>query len=249
MVSVVFGVTLFGVRHGSTTMLQPVVAGAGGSMVQGLMVLFFSMSNQANGLEIYAEVPHHTPAKFLRLSTPVFFIVTVAYIAVGLTGMATFGPQTQSNILQNFTFGSDFMLTVAFAGIAIKTALTFPLLVVPTREAIFHMRGVANMADVPTRVWVESTVAICSVALVLALLIPSITSLFELIGALTCGLFCFLLPAIYALKLGPRYFGAMSGRMKFAECAVLAFMLLLGSFACTVGTYFSIVALLQPPVA
>jgi amino acid permease len=242
----IVAITLHGYRFGLQSNLTPLYGDSQG-ILGSLPLLFFAFTNQVNGIEIYSELPieTRTPWNFIKRALIAMTGVSIAYILVGYAGLAEFGSAVKGNVLKNYTVGTDVLLTCAFLGIGIKTILTFPLLMFPTREALFHLQGVENIAGISIKVWVMATTVMGFFCFGLGILIPNIIVLFGLLGAVCASLFAFILPALLALRF-KKYWEGRTGTWVQLERLALYITLIAGVVCAVAGTYYSVLALIAP---
>jgi amino acid permease len=242
-------VTVHGFRFGDLRNLSPTI-GTPSNLIRSFPLLFFAFTNQVNGIEIYGELPMETrsPGGFLRCVLVAVAGVFCSYVLVGYFGLMEFGAAVQGNILNNYDVTADVLLTCAFLGILIKTVLTYPLLVFPAREALFHLYGVEKMEDVGIRTWVGSTFIVGVFVLFLGILIPNIIVLFGLIGAICASFFAFILPSLLGLSF-KKYWADRSSWWAIAERVFMVVTLVTGVFCAVAGSYLAIVDLFYAPAS
>jgi sodium-coupled neutral amino acid transporter 7/8 len=135
-------------------------------------------------------------SKFTFCAVISMLICFAAYTTVGYFGYATFGNgKVPSDILQGYT-DKSVMLTVAIIAIAVKNFTTYPIVLYCGRDALL---GILNVDLNRISVRVIVTLIWFILSLVIAILVPDISPVINLLGTLS-AMFIFVLPGICLLQ-------------------------------------------------
>ena len=152
-----------------------------------------------------------------QVGTYSMIVCCSVYLIIGATGYFGCLDATQNNILINFPFllpptttmGSDGKIVqvqnidplMAFAqgAIALTIVFAYPLNIFPCRFTIEMMLFTEWR---PNRIrFFALTTFLVALSLLLAVLVPGIAVVFGLMGATTSAFVCYILPALFALKI------------------------------------------------
>lgn len=144
----------------------------------------------------YACMKDRHLGKFTICAVISMLICFVAYTMVGYFGYATFGNgKVPSDILQGYA-DKSVILTVAIIAVAVKNFTTYPIVLYCGRDALLGIFNVdlnrIGVRVIVTLVWFLSS-------LVIAILVPDISPVINLLGALS-AMFIFVLPGICLLQ-------------------------------------------------
>lgn len=144
----------------------------------------------------YACMKDRHLGKFTFCAVISMLICFTAYTTVGYFGYAMFGSgKVPSDILQGYT-DKSVMLTVAIIAVAVKNFTTYPIVLYCGRDALLGIFNVdlnrINVRVIVTLVWFI-------LSLVIAILVPDISPVINLLGALS-AMFIFVLPGICLLQ-------------------------------------------------
>lgn len=144
----------------------------------------------------YACMRDRNLSKFTVCAVVSMLICYATYSVVGYFGYATFGSgKVPSDILQGYTDKSA-AVTVAIIAIAVKNFTTYPIVLYCGRDALLGIFDV-NLDQIGVRVIVTLIWFILS--LVIAILVPDISPVINLLGSLS-AMFIFILPGICLLQ-------------------------------------------------
>ncbi|KAJ8908603.1 hypothetical protein NDN08_005308 [Rhodosorus marinus] len=184
------------------------------------------------------------PEKFKQSIYWMYATLGLAMAVVGFMGYGIFGTEAKINIFDNFTWnasvaaGNIFMLLAFFGALvigniismmAIQTVLKIPLLGWGKPKSYGMPAGV-------TRTLLR--VALVTLELFLALLIPFIGDLVGLTGAFSSTILTFMFPCI-------AYWVVFNKRMSIYTKLVCAFLIVLSVFICIIGAYGALVGLVD----
>lgn len=141
----------------------------------------------------YACMKDRQIGKFTLCSIISMIICFFAYSTVGFFGYATFGiGKVPSDILQGYTDKST-TLTIAIIAIAVKNFTTYPIVLYCGRDAILSLFG--RDVDCHFMIRFILTIVWFVLCLVIAILVPDIAPLINLMGSLSAA-FIFVFPGI-----------------------------------------------------
>lgn len=144
----------------------------------------------------YACMKDRNLCKFTLCTVISMLICYGTYSIVGYFGYITFGSgNVPSDILQGYT-DKSIVVTVAIIAIAIKNFTTYPIVLYCGRDALLGIFN-ASLHRIGLRVIVTMIWFILS--LVIAILVPDISPVINLLGSLS-AMFIFVLPGICLLQ-------------------------------------------------
>lgn len=144
----------------------------------------------------YACMKDRNLCKFTLCAVVSMLICYGTYSVVGYFGYITFGNgKVPSDILQGYTDKSA-IVTVAIIAIAIKNFTTYPIVLYCGRDALLGIFDVSldrlGIRAIVTMIWFV-------LSLVIAILVPDISPVINLLGSLS-AMFIFVLPGICLLQ-------------------------------------------------
>lgn len=146
---------------------------------------------------MYACMKERQLGKFTISAVISMIICLTVYTIVGILGYATFGTgKVPSDILQGYSDKST-IVTLAIVSIAIKNFTTYPIVLYCGRDAILSLLSTFVDENVKMRSFITSVWFIAS--LIIAILVPDISPVINLLGALSAT-FIFILPGICLLQ-------------------------------------------------
>ncbi|EFN61783.1 Putative sodium-coupled neutral amino acid transporter 7 [Camponotus floridanus] len=168
----------------------------GYEILQIIPIICFAYQSHMTAIPTYACMKDRHLGKFTLCVVISMLICFGAYSIVGYFGYLTFGSgKVPSDILQGYTEKSV-VLTVAIIAVAIKNFTTYPIVLYCGRDALLGIFNV-NLDRIGVRVAVTLVWFISS--LVIAILVPDISPIINLLGALSAT-FIFVLPGICLLQ-------------------------------------------------
>eukprot|EP00743_Colponemidia_sp_Colp-15_P003816 GILK01004116.1.p1 GENE.GILK01004116.1~~GILK01004116.1.p1 ORF type:complete len:562 (+),score=86.08 GILK01004116.1:152-1687(+) len=207
-----------------------------GSIARSLSIFIFAFSCQTNVFSVYQDLMYPSARRMTKVARRASGISLFVYVGMGVFGYLMFNKSTQGNILDNFKgdIPSDLMVMFAEIAMVFTLLLAFPLNIFPCRYTIDIM---LFLGKPPSRIrFILLTVLVVGAALALAIAVPGINVVFELLGGTSSAFVCFILPGLFYLRLrkGPWY-----SRQKLpAFCLVVG-----GSFLGILSTTFSVLNL------
>jgi len=144
----------------------------------------------------YACMKDRNLCKFTLCAVVSMLICYSTYSVVGYFGYVTFGSdKVPSDILQGYTDKST-IVTVAIIAIAIKNFTTYPIVLYCGRDALL---GILNVSLDRIGIRVIITLIWFVLSLIIAILVPDISPVINLLGSLS-AMFIFILPGICLLQ-------------------------------------------------
>lgn len=176
-------------------------------------------TNHTNLYEIIAEMERPTKKRISTLIHVTTFMCTVLYATMGVAGYLRFGSDTQDDIILNYSDTSvspsvpksrQKLMTSGSIGIVLCLILSFPLLLFPCRNC-FHIILRAWMQSNwcpagarhfdPNVYFVFETLVLVGCAFGLSVVVPNLSTVFGLTGAITGSLLVYILPSWFYLLL------------------------------------------------
>jgi len=173
--------------------------------MEGLAIITFAFTMQVNVPSLYEELPQRSTRRMSVVTARCMSLCTVCYLLVGLAGYRDAPTSPNGNLLGNYCIASSRLpsrlMQAAFVAMAFSVVMAFPLNVHPCRYALdVLLFGRQGWADRQLR-HVGLTILIAGSGLLVALYVPGINVVFQLMGSTSSAFVCFVLPAIFALRL------------------------------------------------
>ncbi|GBG32604.1 Sodium-coupled neutral amino acid transporter 1 [Hondaea fermentalgiana] len=165
-------------------------------LILALSIFNFSFVFHFNAIPLFKSLPepHRNLATMRRIIAGSIMTCFVLYSMLGIAGFALFGSDVEGNILNNFD-ASDDGINTARAAIAICCFLCLPLLEHPLRGTILTMFRLSHSSSARCIV----TATLMALQFVVALLVPSIKTVFTVTGGGAVVGFCYVFPVCIAL--------------------------------------------------
>ncbi|KAL0100682.1 hypothetical protein PUN28_019224 [Cardiocondyla obscurior] len=168
----------------------------GYEVLQIIPIICFAYQSHMTAIPTYACMKDRNLCKFTLCAVISMLICYGAYSVVGYFGYVTFGSgKVPSDILQGYTDKSA-IVTVAIIAIAVKNFTTYPIVLYCGRDALLGIFD-ANLDQIGVRVIV--TLIWFVLSLVIAILVPDISPVINLLGSLS-AMFIFVLPGICLMQ-------------------------------------------------
>lgn len=178
---------------------------------QAVPVITFALTCHAQAPPIHFELSNHTATRFRFVIAITYTICCILYISNGTFGYILFQDQTSDNVLNNF--GTDDWLantaricvtfTITFSyplmNFAFRTAFDFIVFDMGYKAIFGEMKNVhpkQNISVPSHRRYILETVIAGILVWILNVLVPSISVIFGLIGALAGSCIVFIFPAL-----------------------------------------------------
>lgn len=171
-------------------------------IIQAFPIIMFAYTCQVNVFSIFDELERASRQRMVKVTNRSVALCFLLYSLVGVFGFLEFRLHTCGNVLQNFI--ADFKagavgVVLMYVAIALTIVMSFPLIVYPCRctlEAV-ALRYFPP-SDFRHAMW---TVLISGGSMGIAMLVPNISVVFQLVGGTSSALVCFVLPALFAIRL------------------------------------------------
>ncbi|XP_076244781.1 sodium-coupled neutral amino acid transporter 7 [Calliopsis andreniformis] len=161
--------------------------------LQIIPIICFAYQTHMTAIPMYACMKDRNLGKFSMCAIVSMIICFATYTVVGISGYATFGAgNVPSDILQGYT-DKSIILTLAIIFIAIKNFTTYPIILYCGRDALVSLFGMDVQLNDKFRVFITLIWYILS--LIIAILVPDISPVINLLGALSAT-FIFIFPGI-----------------------------------------------------
>jgi len=182
---------------------------------------------------IYHELQDKTVAKMTNIIYGAMFVESFVYISIGALGYVSFGSNTDSNIIDNYSDDDIPMIVVRCTMIA-HFLFAIPINFVTSRIYFYQFVGITKEdRDIP---WVHTstTLGLFGTVVLLAILAPGASVFFSLTGSTTGVVIVFVFPGLFAY-----YRPDLLWRVPFvAACFVLTFVVGIGGTFMTVKDIF-----------
>lgn len=179
----------------------------------------------------YACMKDRQIVKFTICAVISMILCFLAYTVVGIYGYMTFGiGNVPSDILQGYSDKSP-ALTIAIVAVAVKNFTTYPIILYCGRDSILSLFG--RDVDSDYNLGVMITLVWFALSLFIAVLVPDISPVINLMGALSAA-FIFLFPGICLLQSILRRDPHLFLNKDRIMVAVAIFITALGAFVCGV---------------
>jgi len=199
-----------------------------------LSLAIFAFCCQPNVPSIYTELQGRSFRRMELVSIGAMLLCLVVYLLMGITGFLAFGEETAGNVLQNlqpFLCIGDWMVTSGFGCMAFAVTMAFPLNIFPIRfaveTALFYKWPHLNTRA--SRVALGTGAVMAS--LIVAIALPEINLIFELIGATTGSFVCFIGPGLLLVRLVPGGFRSSIKRNGYMLVVIGVIFLVLGTYS------------------
>ncbi|KAH8607968.1 putative Transmembrane amino acid transporter protein putativeputative [Trypanosoma vivax] len=173
----------------------------GNSAIEGLSIFMFAYLCHMNCFSIYAEMRKPSVRRMTLHTGYSMTMCCIVYIVAGFFGYADFGSKVTETVFCFYDVRSNVPMAVAFAGMLFKLCAGFSLCAQPARDCCYYIIG-WDINTLPA--WKNSlfcgTMALF--ALLLGLFIPTLNTVFGLLGSFCGGFLGFCLPALYRMYCG-----------------------------------------------
>lgn len=165
-----------------------------------ILLLIFSI--QAGGGVVLATMRDTSPANIGAVSRGAYGLVYFLNFFIGLVAYVTFGERVQGNVLLNFSASSP-MAVIARLALLVLVVLSFMIMMVPCKLALIELCFDANESqlEATNAQFYGVTLALNLAAVGTALVIPDLSIVLDLNGAVCTNLVAFLLPAALYVKI------------------------------------------------
>lgn len=203
------------------------------SVFQSITICFFAYTCHINVFSVYDELHDPLMRRMLKVAGRSVVAEIVVYSTMALSGFLMFRGYTPQNILDHNLLhpeigfhSSDYLVLLAKFAVVCALIVAFPLNMHPMRKQLNELLW-QHEDHSEVRHWIVTTVATL-LALVVAIEVPSVSTVFGLLGASCCIHFCFILPVAL-------YTSVFRGRVtKAQKCMLfggLAVVIVIGMFS------------------
>mmetsp|Transcript_12185 Transcript_12185/g.19297 ORF Transcript_12185/g.19297 Transcript_12185/m.19297 type:complete len:496 (-) Transcript_12185:35-1522(-) len=170
-------------------------------IISALPIFLFAFTCQINVFAIFDGLARCSDPRMDKVTFRAVALCFIIYSSIGLLGFVEFGSGTCGNILKNYTQefkdGNTIAVTM-YASVAATIIMSFPLVVQPCRSAFDAL--FARCLPPADRHGIY-TVIISGGSLFVSLYVPHINEVFQLLGGTCSSFVCYVLPAMFAIKL------------------------------------------------
>lgn len=190
------------------------------SIAKAFSIIIYSYTCHPNVLPIYLELQRRSPRRMNKVCRRSLGTAFSLYLFMGLFGFLTFGQATSSNILLN-DYRRDVSVIVAAFVVCISITLTIPLFIHAWRKSFIELVfGEVAMRASPLKHF-GVTLLVVGAALALGVLVTDLSVPFGLLGASINPIICYILPAVFFVRIQPD--GSTACQRRFAV-AMACFM-------------------------
>ena len=206
-----------------------------------ISIIMFAFTCQVNVPALYEELQPRSPAKMRAVSLRAVGVCLLAYALIGVAGYVDYPASRHANLLLNYDVANEASaqpMIPAYLAITITVLVAYPVNVFPCRYALDALlfRRLCGLDKDPTRHrmvrHVGLTLLIAGSGLLIALYVPGINVVFQLMGGTGSAFICYMLPAAFAWKLQLPQLRTIWGK---AACLGLFFVgLIIGALSTTI---------------
>ena len=155
---------------------------------------FTSFDMHYNCPRYYVELKDATVPRFAKVCACAFGIVSFLYLSIAVVGYLTFGANSNSYILNNYS-PNDSLATVARLSMGFSAMLTYPLNFMGLRDNFLDLLGLTDKfkTDGKLRVFIVLLLSIC---ILMACFITDLGLISSIGGGTSVALVAFVFPAI-----------------------------------------------------
>ena len=157
-------------------------------------MVYTSFDMHYNSPRFYAELRNPTLRRFGKTVAYSFGLTAVLYAAIAVVGFLTFGVNSQSFILNNYS-PTDPLATWSRVGIGLSSLLTYPLNFIGVRDNCLDILCIASRVDTDAK-RNAFTISLLAVVTVLSSYISDLGLINSIGGGTTVTSVCFVFPAI-----------------------------------------------------
>lgn len=157
---------------------------------------------QVNVFSIFDELQRASTPRMTKVAGRSIMCCLTLYVTVGAAGFLEFGDGTCGNILNNYKdefLAGNFLPISMYVAIGTSIMTSLPLIVYPVRLTIENM----TLRAYPPAAWRHYfwTVVLSGGFMTVSMLVPHINTVFQLIGGTSSAFICWVLPALFAIRL------------------------------------------------
>ena len=179
------------------------------SIFEAIPIITFALTCHVQVPPIYQELKNHSVERFKYVILFTYSMCFILYVSCGSFGYLNFKESTKDNILLNYP-SDDPASNVARVCVIITALFSYPIMSFVFRQSMDYvlfnlgyelvLRRHSPLVHPPyLRLFIESTTSL-ALAWILSVLVPSIGTVFGLIGGTGGALIVFVFPALLELK-------------------------------------------------
>ncbi|XP_032051650.1 putative sodium-coupled neutral amino acid transporter 8 [Aythya fuligula] len=226
---------------------RPSRASSWASMFSVIPTICFGFQCHEACVAIYSSMRNQSFSHWVAISVLSMLICLLIYSLTGLYGYLTFGDAVAADVLMSYP-GNDPVVIVARLLFGVSIVTIYPIVVLLGRSVVRDLwahpkRGAAPLADGPERrSRVALTISWMAATLAIALFVPDISKVIELIGGIS-AFFIFIFPGLCLVCMtGSQSIGP---RKKAALVAWGILSVLGGTFVCGQSAALAVMGLLH----
>lgn len=162
-----------------------------------------------NGCKYYREFVDHRPGKFgVRVFTA-FMLASCLFAITMLLGYATFGPNCEGVILNNYA-KNDMLANIARFGMGFANVFSLPLMFSGLREATLVLLATANPGNaVFDQVWFQNALSafMLGVIAILGIMVTDVSTVIGLVGAICGSAIIYVIPCLLFDRASAKFMG------------------------------------------
>lgn len=183
--------------RGETPLVDPMKIwpdGNGFRVLQIIPIICFAYQSHMTAIPMYACMRERKVEKFTLCAVVSMIVCFLVYTMVGIFGYATFGAgKVPSDVLQGYA-DESVLVALAVVFVAIKNFTTYPIVLCCGRDALFSLARI-DVDAITFRSRALVTIVWYVLSLTIAVLVPDISPVVNLLGALSAA-FIFVFPGI-----------------------------------------------------
>jgi len=167
--------------------------------MQAIPLFINAFTCQPQLFSIYNDLRKPTLRRLDSATSIAFVVCGVLYIVMGVSGYVTYGSSVTSDLLGTYPLNSE--VTVARLGIAFVLAVSYPLLMHPTRDAVYqnivYFGNVDPLSKFGVIIYYVTCTVLVAITFIVAIIKVKIDVILTLSGAVSTANLMFTLPAVF----------------------------------------------------
>jgi amino acid permease len=169
-----------------------------------ICMVYTSFDMHYNSPRFYSELQDASVPRFTHVVSYSFGITAAIYSAIGVVGFLTFGENSDSYILNNYS-PRDSLATLARLAIGLCSLVSYPLNFIGVRDNMLDILGVADQVNTPSKLN-AFTLLLLAVLTITSCFVSDLGMINSVGGGTTVTLVCFIFPALMFQE-GTRHVG------------------------------------------
>eukprot|EP00742_Colponemidia_sp_Colp-10_P006472 GILJ01006933.1.p1 GENE.GILJ01006933.1~~GILJ01006933.1.p1 ORF type:complete len:449 (+),score=63.75 GILJ01006933.1:44-1348(+) len=165
-----------------------------------ISITFFAYTCHVNVFSVYSELQNPLARRMHKVTRRATLVEIIVYSSIAIFGYLSFRDLCDANITKNYG-QDDWFMNVGVLGMAFTLVMAIPLNMHPLRSNLNNM--IFKTQDVSVAYHVATTFCLVASALTLAIFLPSIKTVFSLLGGSCCIFICYFMPGWLYVKLSP----------------------------------------------